>query len=179
MSLLTTNVTSTYVDPSLTPIAGVPVVATLQGPISSLSGTSVNREEVTRTGSNGSWTLALLPNSLLSEDSFYLIRVGTKETYEVIVPITDGSTPVGMSTILRAASVAEIKCAFIGDMTLVGDIFVEGNLQVTGEFSATTQFEYAELDPGEIPTFPGSLDIVGDLTVDGSVSVKGTITVGV
>ena len=179
MSLLTTNVTSTYVDPSLTPIVGVPVVATLQGPTTSLSGTSVNREETTRTNESGVWTLALLPNSFFDDDSFYLIRVGTKEEYEVIVPITDDESPVGLSTILRSDTVSNPKSIFVGNMTLVGDIYINGYLQITGEFSATNSFEYAELGPGELPTFPGSLEIVGDLIVDGDVSAKGMITVGV
>jgi hypothetical protein len=179
MSILTTQITSTLVDPSLTPLTGVPVVATLKGSRTTLSGTAVNREEKVYTDDiTGVWTISLVPNSLFGPDSYYLLRVGAKEEYEIVVPVTTEDAPIGLNSVLRENSVAVIQSAFVGNMNLDGDVIVEGNLSVTGDLAADAILEHATIDGDYISTFPGNLDVIGDLIVSGTLSVTGTVTVG-
>lgn len=180
MSVLTTNVTSTLVDPSTTPIGGVPVVATLKGSRTTLSGTAVNREEKVYTdNTTGVWVISLLPNSLFGDDSYYLLRVGAKEEYCIVVPVTMDSTPIELNTILQNSASNSIKSAFIGSVNFDGDVSIEGNLNVTDALAANFIQEHATLDGDYIPTFPGSLEVVGSMTVSGSLYVTGTVTVGI
>lgn len=180
MPFITTKVISTYVDPSLTPIGGVPVIATLKGPSTTLSGTSVTREEKTYTSSEeglvGQWTLDLLPNSLFGNGSFYLIRVGTKEDYEVIVPVTGNSNPLEMTSILKVADEIDNKSIFVGKMEITGDLAVWGNVTVSGTFVAGTVDELYDFDSNILPTFNGSLEVVGDLIISGTLRARGTVT---
>ncbi len=188
MSALTTNVTSDYVDPSFTALGGVPVVATLMGSKFTLSGVTVNREEKTYTQSLipyeenngvivGSWTLALIPNSLFGPDSYYLVRVGTKEEYEIVVPVTIGETPVEMSSLVRDGSEASDKSIYVGNMTLDGDLVVNGSIEINGTLEAGTIQQNVTFDIGDIPLFSGNFEIVGNLVVSGIVKATGAVTV--
>jgi hypothetical protein len=154
-------------------------VATLKGDNSMLStGVSVSREEKTVTASDGSWTLSLIANTYLGSESYYVIKIGSRETYEVVVPTSSSSTPVSIPDILKGVPVAPLEFFYTGDIKLTGDLLVQGDLTVSGAATYGSLLDHYVFSTSDIPTFPGSLTVTGNLAVSGTVKTKGIVTAG-
>jgi hypothetical protein len=168
----TTKIVSNYSDISGNPETNAVVVATLIGP-TSYSGGTVDRQLMTRVGSDGNWSLNLFPNTLFSGDSYYIIRLGNKEQYKITVP--NSVSPIPVTSIL----LTEAPCLnYSGNIFLEGDFIVRGDITVSGVLKAGAMTSVPLAIAETNPTIWSDINVAGNLTVTGTIQHSGSTTAG-
>ena len=163
-----------------TPLANIPVVATLIGPTLTAGG-SVIRELKTYTLANGSWSMNLLPNSIFDVspiNSFYIVKIGGKESYNINVPTITygaGNNPISLDflTLIANSTITNRVSRLVGNVSIEGDLIIQGALTVTGTVSYGNLIVEPQIIVGQIPTFFNDIYIIGNLKVTGNLIYLG------